>query len=90
MEIFILDKKVDSFSIIEDYFFNFLENSDFENKFEFFIKNELVAKSKKNSFSILNLYNTLPFLMLNKILKSMENDEGEYILSNIYIPNEIW
>lgn len=92
MDIFLIKKDSDNNSnLIEDYFFEFIEDRDYKEKSNYFIKNNLVEfKIDNNNSQYSNFYFNLPFVILNRILKSIEKISGEYILKSMFIPNIIW
>ena len=92
MDIFLIKKDDENISnLIENYFFEFIEERDYEEKSNYFIKNNLVEfKMDNNNSKYSNFYFNLPFVILNRILKSIEKISGEYILNSMFIPNIIW
>lgn len=88
MEIFLIKKENKIEQIIDDYYFEFIHNSDVGNKFSYYLKNNILPENK--IFSWNNFYFNLPFLILSKLLNSIESKETENFVGSIYLPNEIW
>lgn len=85
MDIFLIKKEAEIDEIIEDYFFTYIENSAFWIKAAYFQKNNMVTRKE-----VSNYYYDLPFIILKRLLKSIESGTGEYILNSVYIPADFW
>ncbi len=85
MEIFLIKKEQESFSIIEDYFFKLTSNGDNEKRILYFKKKNLIEEKHYENFDF-----NLPFSVLSKFLKTMESEPGEFFVHNISISAKIW
>ena len=84
-----------SLNIIETYFFDYLERKKYTKKTEYFQKHKFLPQIFIPEYQF-----TIPFIILNKILKSVENREndashsilstGEFLTNKIFIPSRIW
>jgi hypothetical protein len=83
MDIFLI-KTIEIKRIIDEYFFNFLETSNYLSNTGYFQENKLIS-TKYNS----NYFFGIPFRILNKILQSIQ-DNREFLINNIHIPKVIW
>ena len=84
-----------SLNIIETYFFDYLEREKYPRKTEYFQKHRILPLIYIPEYQF-----NIPFIILNKILNSVENREnsishsilgpGEFIANKIFIPSRIW
>jgi hypothetical protein len=88
MEIFLIKRENKIEQIIDDYFFDYIENSDVGNKISYYLKNHILSDNK--IFTWNNFYFNLPFLILGKLLKSIDSKGTEYFVGSIHIPHGIW
>lgn len=74
--------------IIENYFFDYIIKEEYSIKTEYFQKNKILP-----SIFIPDYHFSIPFLILNKILKSTDEQTGwggEYLTNKIFLPSRIW
>ncbi len=84
-----------SLNIIEKYFFDYLEREKYPKKTEYFQKHKILPQIYIPEYQF-----SIPFIILNKILKSIEERKnkishailgpGEFITNKIFIPSRIW
>ncbi len=86
MELVLVKVITKTFTFIDEYYFEYLNNVEFPAKSEYFRQNKIIQTNKNNS----NFFFSLPFNILSKIIKSMESDVGELLSSNVYLPKSIW
>jgi len=74
-------------AIIENYFFDYIIKEEYPNKTEYFQKNKILPY-----IFIPEYHFSIPFLILNKILKSTDEQTGwgEYLTNKIFLPSRIW
>ena len=73
--------------IIENYFFYHINKEEYPNKTGYFQKNKILPSIFIPDYSF-----SVPFLILNKILKSTDEQTGcgEYLTNKIFLPSRIW
>jgi hypothetical protein len=74
--------------VIENYFFEYLKKEEYPIKTEYFQKNKILPQ-----IYIPEYHFKISFLILNKILKSIENHDensGEFLTNKIFLPSCIW
>ena len=96
MNIFLIKRETNiPLNIIDAYFFEYLEKDKYPRKTEYFQKHKILPQIFIPDYQF-----TIPFIILNKILKSIENPEtktshtilgpGEFLTNKIFLPSRIW
>lgn len=84
MDMFIIKHEEEVF-IIQDYFFFYLEKSNYEKRNKYFIEMNLIER-KYNGY----YYFLIPFQIMSRLFESSISQEATNIIGDIYLNKSHW